>query len=122
MDIRALPVRHLTALIKSIVIPLVLIAALVVVDHRIGLIALAAVPAIAVLYWWAGRLGPRADAAVIRATADASDRMVAFAQAQPVLRTFGRAGSATDHFDQALQEQARTERRQLWLVLPPVIL
>jgi ATP-binding cassette subfamily B protein len=122
MDILALPVRQLTALIKSIVIPLVLIAALVVVDHRIGLIALAAVPAIAVLYWWASGLGRRADAAVNRATADASDRMVEFAQAQPVLRTFGRAGSATDHFDQALREQAHTERRQLWLVLPPVIL
>lgn len=122
MDILALPVRQLTALIKSIVIPLVLIAALVVVDHRIGLIALAAVPAVAALYWWAGRLGRRADAAVNRATADASDRMVEFAQAQPVLRAFGRAGSATDHFDQALREQARTERRQLWLVLPPVIL
>jgi ATP-binding cassette subfamily B protein len=122
MDILALPVRQLTALIKSIVIPLVLIAALIVVDYRIGLIALAAVPAVAALYWWAGRLGRRADAAVNRATADASDRMVEFAQAQPVLRTFGRAGSATDRFDQALQEQARAERRQLWLVLPPVIL
>ncbi|ONI92889.1 ABC transporter [Saccharothrix sp. ALI-22-I] len=122
MDILALPVRQLTALIKSITIPLVLIAALIVVDHRIGLIALAAVPVVAGLYWWAGRLGRRADAAVNRATADASDRMVEFAQAQPVLRTFGRAGSATDHFDQALREQARAERRQLWLVLPPVIL
>ncbi|GCB44739.1 ABC transporter ATP-binding protein [Streptomyces sp. NL15-2K] len=122
MDILALPVRQLTALIKSIVIPLVLIVALAIVDHRIGLTALAAVPAVVALYWWAGRLGRRADAAVNRATADASDRMVEFAQAQPVLRTFGRAGSATDRFDQALQEQARTERRQLWLVLPPVIL
>ncbi|CAM3369313.1 ABC transporter ATP-binding protein [Kibdelosporangium persicum] len=122
MDILALPVRQLTALIKSIVIPLVLIAALVVVDYRIGLIALAAVPAVAALYWWASRLGRRADAAVNRATADASDRMVEFAQAQPVLRTLGHAGSATDRFDQALHEQARTERRQLWLVLPPVIL
>ena len=122
MDILALPVRQLTALIKSIVIPLVLIAALIVVDYRVGLIALAAVPAVAALYWWAGTLGRRADAAVNRATADASDRMVEFAQAQPVLRTFGKAGSATDQFDQALQEQTRTERRQLWLVLPPVIL
>ncbi|KAB2352281.1 ABC transporter ATP-binding protein [Actinomadura rudentiformis] len=122
MDILALPARQLTALIKSIVIPLVLIAVLLGVDHRIGLIALAAVPAVGALYWWVGRLGRRADAAVNRATADASDRMVEFAQAQPVLRTFGRAGSATDHFDRALQEQARTERRHLWLVLPPVIL
>ncbi|MGC7101879.1 ABC transporter ATP-binding protein [Amycolatopsis lurida] len=122
MDILALPVRQLTALIKSILIPLVLIATLLVVDHRIGLIALAAVPAVAALYWWAGRLGRRADAAVNRATADASDRMVEFAQAQPVLRAFGRAGSATGRFDRALREQARAERRQLWLVLPPVIL
>jgi ATP-binding cassette subfamily B protein IrtB len=122
MDILALPARQLTALIKSIVTPLVLTAVLIVVDHRIGLIALAAVPAVGALYWWAGTLGRRADASVNRATADASDRMVEFAQAQPVLRTFGRAGSATDQFDQALQEQARTERRHLWLVLPPVIL
>lgn len=122
MDILALPTRQLTGLIKSVVIPLVLIALLLIVDYRIGLIALAAVPAVAALYWWAGRLGSRADAAVNRATADASDRMVEFAQAQPVLRTFGRAGSATDHFDEALREQARAERRQLWLVLPPLML
>ncbi|MFI0352591.1 ABC transporter ATP-binding protein [Actinomadura sp. 9N407] len=122
MDILSLPVRQLTALIKSVVVPLVLIAALVIVDHRIGLIALAAMPAVTAVYWWAGRLGRRADAAVNRATADAGDRMVEFAQAQPVLRTFGRAGSAIDHFDRALEEQARSERRQLWLVLPPLIL
>lgn len=122
MDVLALPARQLTALIKSMVIPLVLIAALLIVDYRIGLIALAAVPPVAAVYAWAGRLGRRGDAAVNRATADASNRMVEFAQAQPVLRTLGGAGSATDQFDQALEEQARTERRQLWLVLPPVIL
>ncbi|MFC7623613.1 ABC transporter ATP-binding protein [Microlunatus sp. GCM10028923] len=122
MDILALPVRQLTALIKSILIPLVLIAALTAVDHRIGTIALAAVPALLGVYWFCGRLGRRADAAVNRATAEASDRMVEFAQAQPVLRSYGQDGVAAERFDQSLHDQARAERRQLWLVIPPAIL
>jgi ATP-binding cassette subfamily B protein IrtB len=122
MDILALPVRQLAELIKSTVVPMVLIVALILVDHRIGLIAVGALPPVLAVYWWAGRLGRRADAAVNRATADASDRMVEFARAQSVLRSYGGAGAAADEFDRSLREQARTERRQLWLVLPPVIL
>ncbi|OLT35167.1 hypothetical protein BJF79_06885 [Actinomadura sp. CNU-125] len=121
MDILALPVRQLAALIRSILVPLVLIVALTVADRRIGAVALAAVPAVLLVFWWAGRLGRRADAAVNRATAAASERMVEFAQAQPVLRSFGQAGSAAEQFDRSLREQARAERRQLWLVLPPLI-
>ncbi|QOC91390.1 ABC transporter ATP-binding protein [Micromonospora craniellae] len=121
MDILALPVRQLAALLRSILVPLVLIVTLIVVDWRIGLVALAAVPAVLVVFWWAGRLGRRADAAVNETTAAASDRMVEFAQSQPVLRTFGRQGTAAEQFDRSLQEQARAERRQLWLVLPPLI-
>lgn len=122
MDILALPVRQLTALIKSILVPVTLIAVLIVVDYRIGLIALISVPAVLAVYWWAGRLGRRADAAVNQATADAGDRMVEFAQAQPVLRSYGQRTAAADRFDQTLREQANAERRQLWLVLPPLIL
>ncbi|MDG4765271.1 ABC transporter ATP-binding protein [Solwaraspora sp. WMMD406] len=121
MDILALPVRQFSALLRSVLVPLVLIVTLLVVDWRIGLVALAAVPSVLLVFWWAGRLGRRADAAVNEATAAASDQMVEFAQSQPVLRTFGRQGPAAEQFDRSLQEQARTERRQLWLVLPPLI-
>lgn len=121
MDILALPVRQLTALIRSVLVPLVLVAVLLVVDWRIGLVALAALPAVLLVYWWAGRLGRRADAVVNRSVAEASGRMVEFAQSQPVLRSFGQETSAAEHFDRSLIEQARAERRQLWLVLPPLI-
>lgn len=122
MDVISLPVHHLTGLIKSLVVPLVLIAALLVTDWRVGLIALAALPPVLAVYWWAGRLGRRADAAVNETTAEASDRMVEFAQAQPVLRSYGQTGPIAEQFDQSLREQSRSERRQLWLVLPPVML
>jgi ATP-binding cassette, subfamily B, bacterial IrtB/YbtQ len=73
-------------------------------------------------FWWAGRLGRRADAAVTATAAEATDRLLEFARSQPVLRAFGRSAASLTEFDQALQNLRRAERRQLWLVLPPAIL
>ncbi len=121
MDLLALPVRQLAAVIRATVTPVVLVAATALFDVRLALVAAATVPLVAAAYWWSGRLGRRADAAVNAAAAESADRMVEFAQSQAVLRAFGRGTTGYAEFDRALLRQHRAERRQLWLALPPLV-
>lgn len=121
MEILGLPAHQLTPLIRAILTPLVVVCATVFFDWRVALAVAALFPMIALIYWWSGKLGRAADSAVHRTSAQASDRMVEFAQSQPVLRSFGRGEQGYREFDAALVAQHRAGRRQLWLVLPPLL-
>jgi ATP-binding cassette, subfamily B, bacterial IrtB/YbtQ len=122
MDILALPVRQLGALVRALVTPTTLVVAIACTAPRLALAASIVLPAVLATFWWAGRLGRRADAAVTATAAEATDRLLEFARSQPVLRAFGRSAASLTEFDRALQNLRRAERRQLWLVLPPAIL
>jgi ATP-binding cassette subfamily B protein IrtB len=122
MDILALPVRQLGALVRALVTPTTLVVAIAFTAPRLALAAAIVLPAVLVTFWWAGRVGRRADAAVTATAAEATDRLLEFARSQPVLRAFGRSAASLTEFDQALQNLRQAERRQLWLVLPPAIL
>lgn len=121
MEILGLPAHQLTPLIRAILTPSVVVVATLFFDWRVALAAAALFPLVALIYWWAGTLGRAADRAVHRAGAQACDRMVEFAQNQPVLRSFGRSAQGYRQFDEALVMQHRAGRRQLWLVLPPLL-
>lgn len=121
MDILGLPAHQLTPLLRATVTPLVVVAGLALFDWRIAVMAAIVFPGIALVYWWAGFLGRAADRAVAAAAADAAERMVEFARNQVVLRAHGCAQRGYALFDEALLTQSRTSRRQLWLVLPPLL-
>lgn len=121
MDILALPAHQLTPLIRAVVTPGTLLVVLTAVDWRLGAIAAACLVPMALVYWVSGKAGKRSDAAVNRAMAETSDRIVEFAHTQPVLRTLDRAGAGRTLIDQALEDQHRRERRQLWLTVPPLL-
>lgn len=121
MEILGLPAHQLTPLMRATLTPLVVVLITFWFDWRIALIVLVFLPLVAVIYWWAGKLGRAADIAVHQATADASDRMVEFAQNQMVLRTHGCGEQGHASFDAALTNQNRASQRQLWLVLPPLL-
>lgn len=121
MEILGLPAHQLTPLMRAILTPLVVVSATLFFDWRIALITLIIFPLVALVYWWAGKLGRTADEAVHQATAEASDRMVEFAQNQMVLRTHGCGEQGHVNFDAALVAQNRASKRQLWLVLPPLL-
>lgn len=121
MEILGLPAHQLTPLIRAMLTPLVIVIATFFFDWRIALAAVAIFPLVALVYWWAGRLGRVADRTVQAATAEACDRMVEFAQSQLVLRTHGCGEQGHARFDDALLAQNRASRRQLWLVLPPLL-
>lgn len=122
MEILGLPAHQLTPLLRAVITPAVVVVATSFFDWRVALCAAFLFPMLGLVYWWAGRLGRTADRAVQTANAQACDRMVEFAQSQPVLRTYGKSAQGYQQFDQALVAQSRAGRRQLWLVLPPLLL
>lgn len=122
MDVLNLPAHHLGPLVRAVVTPTTLILATAFFEPVLAAVAAVLLPLVLIAFWWSGRLGRRADAAVATTASDATDRMLEFARAQPVLRAFGRARTGLAQFDDALVAQQRAERRQLWLVLPPVML
>lgn len=121
MEILGLPAHQLTPLMRATLTPLVIVAVMFFFNWRVALIAAAVFPLVALVYWWAGRLGRAADRTVHAATAEASDRMVEFAQNQQILRAFGCGEKGYTQFDAALVAQHRAGSRQLWLVLPPLL-
>lgn len=121
MEMLGLPAHQLTPLLRATITPVVLVAAMAFFDGRIALVAAVAFPCVALVYWWAGRLGRAADKAVHEAAAEAGERMVEFAQTQPVLRAYGGGERGRALFDAALVAQRRATRRQIWIVLPPLL-
>ncbi|WP_029088517.1 ABC transporter ATP-binding protein [Brevibacterium album] len=121
MDMLALPAHQLTPLIRAVVTPGTLLVVLIVVDWRLGAIAAACLAPMALVHWFSGRVGRRADEAVGEALAETSDRIVEFAHTQQVLRTQDRAGAGRTLIDRALHDQHQRERRQLWWTVPPLL-
>lgn len=115
MALAQLPAHVLTPVIAGTVTPLVLIVALCVLQPPLGLLALAVLPLLAGVSWATGRLGRRASTAFHRDFSQASQRMVEFAQAQPVLRAFGGEDGGTRFVAQAIDRQRHSGVRLIGL-------
>ncbi len=115
MSLAQLPAHVFTPVIAGVVTPMVLVLALFAQHWLLGLIALAALPLLAGVLALTGRLARRADAAFQQRFADASQRMVEFAQAQSVLRAFNGEGGSTRLLEQAVEQQRQSGARLIWL-------
>jgi len=115
MSLAQLPAHVFTPVIAGVVTPAVLVVALFWQHWLLGLIALAALPLLAGVLLLTARLARRADAAFQRRFADASQRMVEFAQAQSVLRAFNGEGGGTRLLEQAVEQQRQSGARLIWL-------
>ncbi|MEE1866973.1 ABC transporter ATP-binding protein [Pseudomonas auratipiscis] len=108
MAIAQLPAHVLTPLISGSVTPLVLVLVLITLHGPLGLVALLALPVLVVVLRLSSRLGRSADLAFHQHFAEASQRMLEFAQAQSVLRAFNGAGGGTRLLEQSLERQQRS--------------
>ncbi len=104
----------LRPMVAAIVTPATVALAMFFVDLRFAIATALTAPLIYGAHKWASRLARRAAAGVRSAAADASGRIVEFAQIQPVLRAYGRAGERHALLDDALVAQHTARRRQLW--------
>lgn len=111
MQVAQLPAHVFTPVINGIVMPVVLTAGLLALDWRMGLMALLALPVLGGMMWWTARLGERADQVFNHQFAQASQRMVEFAQAQSVLRAFQGHGGSTRLLEEAVALQQDSTRR-----------
>ena len=114
MAVAQLPAHVFTPVISGAVTPLVIVAALFAVHWPLGLIALLGLAVLAGALLLSARLGQRTDRAFQRHFADASQRMVEFAQAQSVLRAFNGEGGGTQLLEQALERQRQSGLRLIY--------
>lgn len=115
MEIAQLPAHVFTPLFTGVVTPLVILVALLLVDLRLGLVALVSLPLLALVMLATMRLGQRADQRYQRDTAQTSQRMVEFAQAQSVLRAFNGEQGGTRFLEQAVAQQQQAARKLIQL-------
>lgn len=114
MAVAQLPAHVFTPVIAGVVTPVVLVAALFALHWFLGLIALTALPLLAGVLALTTRLSRHADDAFQQSFADASQRVVEFAQAQSVLRAFNGEGGGTLLLEQAIEQQHRSGSRLIW--------
>ncbi|MGP4955681.1 ABC transporter ATP-binding protein [Pseudomonas helleri] len=111
MAVAQLPAHVFTPLITGAVTPLVMVAALFALHWPLGLIALLGLPLLVLALRLTARLGRHSGRAYQQYFADASQRMVEFAQAQSVLRAFNGEGGGTQLLEHAIDRQRRSGMR-----------
>lgn len=105
MSIAQLPAHVFTPLITGVVTPLVIVIALLMIDGILGLIALIAIPLIAIVFWLSSKIAHGADEIYQQHFAETSQRMVEFAQTQSIFRAFNGEGNSHRFLDQAIEQQ-----------------
>lgn len=115
MSVAQLPAHVFTPVIAGVATPAVLVVSLFAQHWLLGTIALAALPLLAGVLALSAGLARRADIAYHRRFADASQRVVEFAQAQSVLRAFSGEGGGMRFLEQAAEEQRLSGARLIWL-------
>lgn len=118
MEVAQLPAHVFTPVFGGLVTPLVMVLALFALNGQMGLIALLALPLLAVVFWLATRLGRQVDRRFHDHAADTSQRLVEFAQAQSVLRAFNGEGAGARFLAEAIDRQHRSARQ---LIYPSIL-
>ena len=105
MFVSTMPYAILRQIIAGFVAPATVLVGMYFFDWRLALAMTVMVPIIAVGYRWLSRGIGRGDQAHSLAVAEASNRVVEFARAQPALRTAAQGSIAGRLVDQALENQ-----------------
>ncbi|GAB7045052.1 ABC transporter ATP-binding protein [Catenuloplanes indicus] len=112
------PAHLLRPVVTAAITPAVVAVTLLVVEPRLGAAVAVTVPLLAVVLRAADRAVARADADRHRRADEVAARLVEFAQAQPVLRAYGRTAREHRLLDDALVAQAAADRAMLRHVIP----
>ena len=111
MAIAQLPAHVFTPLISGVATASVVLIGLFVLNPVLGLIGLLALPLLAGAYALGSVLAGKANAAFEQDYAQASQRIVEFAQAQSVLRAFSAEGSSLRFVELAMAQQRQSGLR-----------
>ncbi|MFI5801911.1 ABC transporter ATP-binding protein [Streptomyces sp. NPDC051561] len=115
-------IAHLLApYVSALVTPLTIVAVLLAFQWQLGLAALLAVPVVALIQSRAGRATAAGDTERARRDQEATDRVIEYLQAQPVLRAGGRATERFRLLDDSLDALRRASRRSTLSALPGIL-
>jgi ATP-binding cassette subfamily B protein len=115
-------IAHLLApFISACVTPLTIVVVMLAFHWQLGLAALAAAPVVAAIQIWTARSMAATDAERHARDREATDRVIEYLQAQPVLRAGGRTGERFRLLDDALSDLRRASRRTTLSVLPGAV-
>ncbi len=113
IDVMGVPAHLLRPVITAVVTPATVVLLMFLFDWRLALAALITAPIAALAFRWTGNLVQRTDVRVDAAAAEAAGRIVEFAQAQAVLRAFGKREASLGKLDAALADQHTAGHKQL---------
>lgn len=115
-------VAYLVAkVVSGVVVPLGVAIGMFAIDWRIAVTMLLAAPVLFAVNGIAGKAYATAEARAHEAAVEADERVVEFAQVQPVLRAFGAVGAGNRKLDGALQRQRDALARMVILSVPGLI-
>ncbi|GIH23372.1 ABC transporter [Acrocarpospora phusangensis] len=120
--VMGVPAHLLQPVVTAFLTPVTVVVAALFLDWRLGLALAAGGLLLAGTYRYTAGLTERVDHAVDAAMAEAGGRVVEFAQAQAVLRGFGRTGAAHAELETALRRQHGAGRRSVTSVVPGLAL
>ncbi|MFY1690332.1 ABC transporter ATP-binding protein [Plantactinospora sp. WMMB782] len=121
LDVMGVAAHLLGPFVAALVTPLTIVAVTIAFNWELGLAALAAVPLVAAVQAWSARSTSAADAERHERDSEATDRVVEFLRAQPVLRVGGRSGESFGLLDDALRDLRRASRRTVLATLPGAV-
>ncbi|MDG4799971.1 ABC transporter ATP-binding protein [Micromonospora sp. WMMD980] len=121
LQLMNVPAHLLRPVVTAVVTPTVVGVTLLVVEPRLGLAVVLALPLLVLVLRASNRAVAGADADRHRTMDDAAARLVEYAQAQPLLRAFGRSAGEHRLLDDALVAQSRTDHALLRRAVPGIV-
>ena len=118
IDVMGVPAHLLRPVVNAFLTPITVIVVMFAFDWRLALAALITAPMAWLVFRWTASLVALTDHRTHAAASDASGRIVEFAQAQAVLRAFGRSSDNYRHLEDSLREQRDAARAQLLTAAP----
>ena len=121
LQVMSLPAHQLRPLSTAVLTPATVLVGMYVVDVRLGLAITVASPVLLAVLVASNRIVARSDRGRDAVIHEAAARVVEFAQAQPVLRAFGRTAEGHRMLDDALVAQRDADRRMIGLAVPGLV-
>lgn len=122
MEVAQLPAHLITPIVSGSIAPLVLVIALFILHTSLGLIALISLPIIVGALILASRLGEKADCDFNDRSAETSQRIVEFAQAQSVLRAFSSQGNSSRFLVKSIEDQKNASGKLIIMTTLSIIM
>jgi ATP-binding cassette subfamily B protein IrtB len=121
IQVMNMPAHLLRPLVSAVLTPLTLVLATFFFDWHVGLVLLLCAPVLLGVHVWSTRVVRRLDRGRDTAIDESADRVLEFAQNQPVLRAFGRTVDGYTALDEALLAESRADRTLIVRGVPGLV-